>query len=346
MMKSTLSSRTLLVAIVASSLPWAGALPGWANKWSRLGAAQAADFSAAELIQIGESYLKRGDTRAALSPLTIACDKDPTSAEALRLLGSAQSAEGLSAEAIHSLEAAAKLDPTDYKGLLLLGMAYDVSGQAKKAVQSYQRACELDPKGKEAQHELGMSLLMLGKQSEALAALKRAYTLANDDASIVADYAYALNGSAQSKQALKLLRLAIAAHPKDAELRFVLGESLVAQQKLSEAIEAFRVCLRLDGGHFLASYHLGLALKKRHHKEDLAAAQAALQKASELKASDPRPRLALVTLYAQEGQLERAAKEGEALRRDHPDYPPAITLLRKIYLAQGDEAAAAKLSPK
>jgi tetratricopeptide (TPR) repeat protein len=95
----------------------------------------------------GQSLLKKGRYRAAVTELRRAVELEPDSVPALLALGDAFLEADQARSALTPLQKAAQIDRRSGRAQLLLGTAHQTLGHRTDALRAYRRYLELEPKG-------------------------------------------------------------------------------------------------------------------------------------------------------------------------------------------------------
>lgn len=270
--------------------------------------AQQGQASAVEMVQLGESYLQRGETIKAADMAFRARKADPHLAAAHHLLGVLYLAGGEVSKARASLEEAVRMAPNEVGPHLSLAR-FEIEqknvpaalAQAQAAIQldrnsaeawllagkiqrlahsddssrsSFERAVKLDPNLAEAHFELGALSLDFDRYVEAVAPLDRAYQL-----------------GLRTPAAAACLALALLAGPADD------ASAARAEQLLTEAGKPDMPP---------AWFAEGLLLQR---KKEFKPAEAAFEKVLRVNPTNERAQYALAMCFREAGDLERAQRE-------------------------------------
>lgn len=171
-----------------------------------------ADLTASELYGAGHSAFNAADYETSVAIWRHAADKDPKFATPLYGLGLAYQRLQRYDEAIETLEKARGLDPTNKKIHADLGFVYKEAGRLEEAADAYARhlaAAPLDAVGHKALADIQFDL---GRHDAAVSSIERALSLSTDDP----------------------------------WLHQQLGRSLLALDRLPEAMAAFDAALKGD----------------------------------------------------------------------------------------------------
>jgi predicted Zn-dependent protease len=154
-------------------------------------------------------------------------------------LGMAQHMAGQDKDAAVNLETVLKTQPLLLPVLTMAGSSYLRLGQPAKAIPLLQRALQTDPKNADVRQMLagaysmtGESLRLQRRYAESIATLKKALALEPNDLRHRLELAAAVYGSRDYAAAEALLRKL----PATPDVSFMLGDSLLNQQKADDAI--------------------------------------------------------------------------------------------------------------
>jgi protein O-GlcNAc transferase len=243
---------------------------------------------------------------------------------------------------------------------LLLAAAVVVASQApapdaRRARASYERAVALEAEGRHAaalsllwaaagdapgdaeiQQRLGEALERLGALDAAIDAYEHA--LAAEPASGKArnSLVVALGKAGRGADGVVRARAWLAAAPGDTDRLFTLALA-EAEHDVDAAMHTLRDVLARRGDDALAHYNLALLLKRVDRLDE---AIAAAERSVTIDAR-PEARLALGTLHAQRGDLDRAARAFEAAVAVQPALFDAWLQLGAVRRARGDLRGAA-----
>ena len=269
--------------------------------------------SPTETVQLGETYLQRGDTLQAAEMAFRARKADPNLAAAHHLLGMLYLAGGdipkaragfqeavrvapetlgprLSLArfeigqknvpaALAQVQAAVGIDRNNAEAWLLAGKIQRLANSDGSSRASFQRAAKLDPNLAEAQFELGALSLDFDNYAEAVAPLDRAYQL-----------------GLRTPEVLSCLALALMAGPGD-DASAARAERLLTEAGRPEAPPAW--------------FAEGLLKQK---KRDFKGARAEFEKVLRVNPRNERAQYALAMCFRDAGDLDRA--QSAILRHD------------------------------
>ncbi|KAI7842283.1 hypothetical protein COHA_003924 [Chlorella ohadii] len=194
----------------------------------------------------GKDLFRRGVLSEAVLALEAECQRNPSNAEAWRLLGTVQAENDDDQQAIAAMNRALAADPSDLDVLLSLGVSHT--------------------------NEL--------EQSEALGYLRQWVTRHPKHAAAAAQVAPIEDSSQAAHYVALMFEAAARAHPEDGELHSALGVVYNLGRRYDDAVEAFREALRLSPQDYSLWNKLGATLANSSRSAD---AIAAYQKALDLK---------------------------------------------------------------
>jgi protein O-GlcNAc transferase len=262
---------------------------------------------------------------------------DPSSFEALHMLGLIAAQTGRSARAVELLTRAISLNQSVGAAHEHLGIALQNLGRQAEALASLERALALRPDSAPAHVNLSALLLEMGRAEAALASADRALELAGNFPPAHINRAAALRALGRGPDALTAYDRVIALEPRNAMVRILRGDLLLSLDAAMQALESYRGAWQLQpempeapGGCSVALLSLGRA------GEALAFAQRAL--ALRPDSAHARAHLAAVYLALKRPQEARAAYERAlALRADSLE---ALCGLARAHYELGARAAA------
>lgn len=188
-------------------------------------------------------------------------------------------------------------------------------------------------------YNLGNLYSALGRRADAERQFRRAVAIDDQLYMAKANLAMLLAESGHLDEAEKLLREAHALQPALASISFDLGLLLAEEGRRDEAERCLRDSLKADPRMAAAAFNLAVLVGERRLSEAVTLAR----RAAQLRPDVPRYSWTLAFFEARAGDLDGAAKELEALLRDHPEYPETYRLLAEVYVRQGRGAEARAL---
>ena len=265
---------------------------------TRLAGRHETDASVQRLL--AQALMANGQTEEAVQAFEAARASNPKDPELAFLLGSAylklrklDAAERLFAE----VRKAHPGPPTD----VLLGRAYRDAAQYDRARAVLRRAVKTDPKVRRAHYYLGTTAILaegLFGLEEAIREFKAELQLSPREVLTNLRLGMALVEARRPAEAIPYLEIVRKSEPPPPEAFYYLGRSYLAQNRASEAVEAFRQALSLVGttpadvarvGNI--HYQLALALRQSGNEAEAANHFEAARRASEHRADADRETL-------------------------------------------------------
>jgi tetratricopeptide (TPR) repeat protein len=200
-------------------------------------------------------------------------------------------------EALDHLRESIRLKPTLSEAYAELGGLYRRLNKLEEAEQAFRNALGSNPDQEKACYALAQLLQTKGKNAEAreffeqVEKIKQKRHSSNQASSLNARGVDLMNQE-RLDEALFLFRDALSRDPLHAEAAYNQGLVLARLGKTTEAVESFRMAVRLRPGFVLAESGLGLALKIARDPS----AEKQLQKARLMEKLIPRNETAIQTL--------------------------------------------------
>jgi tetratricopeptide (TPR) repeat protein len=189
---------------------------------------------------LAAALLEKQQWAEAEAAYNTAVSLNPASAAAQLGLGQALMHQGRLADAATHFRKAAAIDPAYGNDLLQLGPLYEQNHQPTEAVAIY-REFPHDPAALE---RMGALLLDLGRTEEALPALEQAVAASPTTANRLA-LAQAFLSVKQPAKAEPLIKQAVAAEPRNYEIRMFYGGMLRDQHRYAESAPEYMAAAQL-----------------------------------------------------------------------------------------------------
>jgi tetratricopeptide (TPR) repeat protein len=159
--------------------------------------------------------------------------------------------------ALSQIAEAARRDPDSEELLLLQVRTLMESGRSDEALSIAKRRIEERPRDPLGYELEGRVLLRRADIEGALKAMETAHELAPDrPQTLVLLVGLEADHRNEIPSALRRARQAVASHPENAQLRYILGYVLVVAEEILEAAATFEKVLELDPDHEAARIHL------------------------------------------------------------------------------------------
>jgi tetratricopeptide (TPR) repeat protein len=272
-------------------------------------------------LRLGDAYMKKHDYAEAISPLKRAAELSPDSLAVHQLLGYALLAEGYASQAIAHLNII-----HDYGAL---GIAQLQAGQIAEAVANLQAALAKSPEDPDLLFYLSRAATALSAQE--LDRLLSAYPKSARGYQALGQTDYEMKAFSK---AVKEYELAIAKRPDLPGLRLELGQVYAASSEWEKAEVQFREEAQLQPGSAEAAYRLGNALMQQGKMKE---AVEELHRSDLLRPNMPETLYAFgKAAAAVDPNVAEHALEGViALEKDTPLAGQAYLVLAGIHRKQG-----------
>jgi tetratricopeptide (TPR) repeat protein len=250
----------------------------------------------------------------------------------------AQSKEALKRTAAVE-EAHVQEAPDDTEALYRLGLIYLALNEPRKAVPPLQALLKLDAGSADATVLLARALRLSGETQEAKALLDGAIATSPEDVAFRSERALLARLSNDHAAAVEHYAKAAELSPKDAEVRFNLGEALHAAGKTDDAVARYREALALDPNLTSARVNLGKALAE---KLQYAEAKDLLQQAARHNLGDAEAHYNLGVILMREGNADGAVASYERAIAVDPSHARAHNNLGVALDGRGNHKKAAE----
>ena len=266
--------------------------------------------------------------------------QDPTTAQALHLLGTVAIQAGNPAPAIQLIGDAIRRDRTQAAFHANLAEAYRLTGDLAQAIASNERALQLQPKLVGPHANLGAIHYQQRDWAKAVACYRQVVRLAPDDSAARIALGRALRQTGKPTEAEACFRRAVRNEPDNGPAHALLGLALLDQRKTEEAKTEFEAALRINPSDANAHNYLGTVLKETHQWPE---AEQHLREAARLDPSLAAAHNNLGALLLDQG---RHAESIDALKRatelDPQSFQAHCNLARALdEIGQLDAAVAA-----
>ena len=215
--------------------------------------------------------------------------------------------EGKISPALTDLKFVVDRQPDNFRAWEELGEASLASGRASEALPAFEKAAALAPQNPEVLWRYGRALMRAGQKASAEEVLAKAKGLGKTAASLssASSGIFSLDSHAQTSAGLAMLRDLAAANPTDWQLKFRLGEELLAKGIVPEALEVFEQIKGSASGR-IASAECGRALL---HAGQYHAAREFLEEAVEAEPANALLRVDLTLAVFHDADPQTALSE-------------------------------------
>ena len=174
---------------------------------------------------------------------------NPRDDQLLHLLGVSLVRQQREEEAIEPLQKAISLNRRDAEYHNALGCALRNSGRYTEGLESFQRALKLDPRLLDAHFNLGQTFQYMGEADKAEEKFRFVMARSPGDIEVIGALSMLRWFTGDHEGAISELRAGIEAHPGSGDMRFLLGEQLLALGRFEEGW--FRYLWRVNRHEFL-----------------------------------------------------------------------------------------------
>jgi tetratricopeptide (TPR) repeat protein len=326
------------------------------------------------LYNLGQAYLRGGDTAKAELILNRALKLKPDSPEALYVLAQVYQEQKRAVDALDLLVRAHKLAPENSDIIFLLarvsmsqnyfedampllesglkvapqradlraalGESYFMAGQAGKAIEEFQKLIAVDPTAKSYVF-LGLSYRHLGKFDEAKKYFLEGLKKDPRDASCLFNLGYIEERQGNSAGAEKYFQDALRANPDYPEALLELANLRITDKRYEEAAELLRKYVKVSRDAAGGYYKLAMVERNLHQMEAAQRDLTVFQSLSKETATGPYPYQHLFDYVDNRSNLSMKDRTQQDLTelleqvKKHPDQPRDQYLLAEAYLKLG-----------
>ncbi len=307
--------------------------------------------------RLGALHFERKEYSKAIDALEPAVEMEGASGALVRMLAQAYDAQGDRENAARQYAEYLKKAPNDSLAWLELGTIHFEKKAYEQAAQALDQACTLMPRRLDCRLKLGISYKEIGLAGEQDAALSKAVNalsaareLARRDTTILSHLAECYRALDDSRHLIITLQAWGAIDRKNDAVLLELGELLIAENKLDEAVKALEDASKVRPKD--VALHLKLA-EAYGKLGDRKSRYAHLQSALAHDAKNPDIFLALARYHVNENQNEKARdyfKKAIAYQPDHAlaqfEYGDLLRTMNKKQLAYKHFRLAVKADTK
>lgn len=228
-------------------------------------------FDSVSLNISSDKLFEKGDITAAIEELKTALVMDPSNVNVHNSLGVCHGIQGEYELAIEAFQAAIALEPGEYMALYNLGLAYQLTRKRNQALDFFLKADRISDNAYEAAFQAGKLYLEEEDRETARKYLERAADLEPTSGAVYRYLGDCHAANNMSREAIAAYRKAIKLNPRDAAAMSALGCLFEAQGENPEITLMFcRESVGLAPDNALFRYRLGqLLLKQNRLKEAL-----------------------------------------------------------------------------
>ena len=256
-------------------------------------------------------------------------------------LGLAYFKQGEYKQALQQFNPLLRSEPPDsdeaHRLTVLVGMSHFGLGEYAMAAPYLKQSAEADPQNLPLLLTLAHSCLLSKQYQCVLDAFHRIVALSPDSAEAHVLAGEALDEMKDPVGAIRELRAAVTANPKEPNVHFGLGYLLWTQGQTQEAAQQFQAELANDPEHAQALLYLADADMQMNRMED---ARPILERVVKINPASSMGHLDLGIVYAEANRNEEALRELKTAAALKPDDVSAHYRLGRLYRAMGKAAEA------
>ncbi|MGD0816433.1 MAG: tetratricopeptide repeat protein [Verrucomicrobiota bacterium] len=213
------------------------------------------------LLQQAAKELEAGKTAEAVALCEKVIQREPRNILALNFLALVELQRGRQEQALSWIQRALRFSPTNAEAQRSAGCVLLALGRYAEAVAATRQAAALQPNLRGVHVQLGMALTKLERCDEAMASFDIALRLEpHPDAELLNAVAAALEQRCDFVRAEEFARRALQLQPQSKEVLNNLGNALMGQTRLEEAVQVYDQALALNGDDAAICYDRSLAL--------------------------------------------------------------------------------------
>jgi tetratricopeptide (TPR) repeat protein len=287
---------------------------------------------------LGVAYQRRQNTQLAKTAFTAAIDITPTFAGSYLALMDLHRQFKEFTDALEVGQKFLKSQPNSASPYLALGQVYLDQGEISQALVAFKTAREKAPQEPNGYYYLGLAYRRQGKNQEALVAFEKALSFDASFIDALTEVTAIFMANGQKDKALARTRRQIQASPNNPSLYNLLGNIALAQDKDTEAEEAFKKAIELRDDLLISYLNLGRLYAKKQSYDQ------ATTYYESIIATKPHifpPYMTLGILYSLHEKYEKANEYYKKVIQINPGYTQAINELAWNYAEHGgnlDEA--------
>ena len=284
------------------------------------------------IVKLANIKKQSGNNQEAANLYNQAIQTDPTLVEAYvgaaactMALGNLDQAQTIATQAIginQSIEGVNEI----------LGVIYQNKRNFQRAITSYQKELDINPKSETSLLNLGLLLLQQGESAAAIKPLTRAAAInPSEQCSLLLAQAYQSVGN--QKEAICEYQKIDFSKIQNKMIPFNLGLCLLNTGRNIDAIEAFKIAIKLDESFLPAWGNIGTAFMKEGRYQE---ALPVTQKVIEHDPNNPTAHMNLGGIYKDLGNLDQALASTLKSLELNPANPDALNNLGCIYQDLGN----------
>lgn len=253
------------------------------------------------------------------------------------VLAASHQAAGRPEDAVAAYRKALEREPGNADAWNNGGLMLAELGRVAEAVEHYDRALQQRPAFAQAAYNRGLALARLERLDEAEAAFEHVLQLQPDLAETYNELGNLHRAQGRPADAEAAYRHLLAQQPQRSDIQHNLGDLLREQGRFDEAIAVYRAAVAQRPDAAPIHNGLGLTLAQAGYPGE---AVASYDEAERLDPSDVAPVFNRARARRDQGHLEAARRDYEAVLERRPDHDEAWTSLGNLLADQGEREAA------
>lgn len=289
---------------------------------------------------LAQAYSDQRQDEKALDLLARAHQDAPRNTDVIFLMARLSMRQSFFQDAIPLLEQGIKIDPRRPDLHAALGECYFNTGKVPQAVQEFQTLIKLDPSARSYAF-MALYYRHLGRYDEAKKYLRLGLSADPGNSSCLYNMGYILNRQGNYREAETWLQQAIESDPNNGDALLELARVKMSEKQYSEAVPLLRKCTRLDLHSAAIYYKLATAERILHQTEAAERDLKIFQTLSKNLTPEPYPFGHLFDYLDRRSGMpsqEKSQLDLEQLIEDaklHPGQPRNLYLLAEAYLKLG-----------
>ncbi len=292
------------------------------------------------LYVLAQAYSDQRQDEKALDLLTRAHQIAPRNADVIFLMARLSMRQSFFQDAIPLLEEGIKIDPRRPDFHAALGECDFNTGKVPQAVQEFQTLIKLDPSARSYAF-MALYYRHLGRYDEAAKYLRLGLKVDPGNSACLYNMGYILNRQGNYREAETWLQQAIESDPNNADALLELARVKMSEKQYSEAVPLLRKCTRLNPHSAAIYYKLATAERVLHQTEAAERDLKIFRTMSKDLAPEPYPFGHVFDYLDRRSGMpsqEKSQLDLAQLLQEvklHPDQPRNLYLLAEAYLKLG-----------
>src|SRR5690348_7785212 len=218
------------------------------------------------LYVLAQGYSGQGQDEKALDLLTRAHQLAPRNPDVIFLMARLSMRQSFFQDAVPLLEQGTRIDPRRPDFHAALGECYFNTGKVPQAVREFQTLIKLDPSARSYAF-MALYYRHLGRYDEAKKYLRLGLSADPGDSACLYNMGYILNRQGNYREAETWLQRAIESDPNNGDALLELARVKMSEKQYSDAVPLLRQCTRLNAHSAAIYYKLATAERILHQTE-------------------------------------------------------------------------------